>query len=45
MDTQTQMKQLVADAAIKEVSNGMIVGLGSGSTVALMIKSLAEEIH
>ena len=45
MDTQTQMKQLVADAAIKEVSNGMIVGLGSGSTAALMIKSLAEEIR
>ena len=38
------MKQIVADAAIKEVKSGMIVGLGSGSTAALMIKSLAEEI-
>ena len=38
------MKQIVADAAIKDVQNGMIVGLGSGSTAALMIKSLAEEI-
>ena len=44
MDLQTQMKQVVADAAIKDVQNGMIVGLGSGSTAALMIKSLAEEI-
>ena len=38
------MKQIVADAAIKEVEDGMIVGLGSGSTAALMIKSLAGEI-
>ena len=38
------MKQIVADAAVKEVKEGMIVGLGSGSTAALMIKSLAKEI-
>ena len=38
------MKQIVAEAAVKEVQNGMIIGLGSGSTAALMIKSLAEEI-
>ena len=44
MDTQTQMKQVVASAAIKEVENDMVVGLGSGSTAALMIKSLAKEI-
>ena len=45
MDSQTQMKLIVADAAIKEVQNNMILGLGSGSTAALMIKSLADEIH
>jgi len=39
------MKQIVADAAIKEVKSGMILGLGSGSTAALMIKSLAVEIR
>jgi len=39
------MKQIVADAAIKEVKSDMVIGLGSGSTAALMIKSLAEEIH
>jgi len=44
LDLQNQMKQIVADAAIKEVENGMILGLGSGSTAALMIKSLADEI-
>ena len=38
------MKQIVADAAIDEVKDGMIVGLGSGSTAALMIKSLAKAI-
>ena len=38
------MKQVVADAAIKEVKSDMILGLGSGSTAALMIKSLADEI-
>jgi len=44
LDTQTQMKQVVAEAAIKEVKSEMVVGLGSGSTAALMIKSLAKEI-
>ena len=39
------MKQIVADAAIKEVESEMIVGLGSGSTAALMIRSLADELH
>jgi len=38
------MKNIVADAAIKEVKSDMILGLGSGSTAALMIKSLANEI-
>ena len=45
MDLQTQMKQIVADAAIKKVEDEMIIGLGSGSTAALMIKSLAQEIR
>jgi len=39
------MKKIVADAAIKEVKSGMILGLGSGSTAAFMIKSLAGEIR
>ena len=38
------MKKIVADAAIKEIRSDMIIGLGSGSTAALMIKSLAKEI-
>ena len=39
------MKQIVANSAIKEVESDMILGLGSGSTSALMIKSLADEIR
>ena len=39
------MKQIVANAAIQEVRSEMILGLGSGSTAALMIKRLAEEIY
>ena len=45
MDSQTQMKQVVADAAIREVKSDMILGLGSGYTAAFMIKSLANEIR
>ena len=39
------MKKIVANAAIKEIRSDMILGLGSGSTAALMIKSLADEIR
>ena len=45
MDLQTQMKQIVADAAVQEIQDGMVIGLGSGSTAALMIKSLAGQIR
>ena len=45
LDSQTQMKKIVADAAIKEVKSDMILGLGSGSTAAFMIKSLADKIR
>ena len=39
------MKQIVANEAIAQVKSDMILGLGSGSTAALMIKRLAEEIR
>ena len=38
------MKQVVAEAAIKEVQDGMILGLGSGSTAELVIKKLGTAI-
>ena len=44
MDLQTQMKKAVAQAAVDQIQNGMILGLGSGSTAALMIEALAMKI-
>ena len=44
MDLQTQMKKAVAQAAVDQIQNGMILGLGSGSTAALMIEALALKI-
>ena len=44
MDLQNQMKQAVAKAAVSKIQNGMILGLGSGSTAALMIEALALKI-
>ena len=44
MDLQNQMKQAVAQAAVAQIQDGMILGLGSGSTAALMIKALAVKI-
>ena len=38
------MKKAVAEAAVNEVISNMIVGLGSGSTAAIMIKTLANKI-
>ena len=44
MDLQNQMKKAVAQAAVDQIQNGMILGLGSGSTAALMIEALAIKI-
>ena len=38
------MKKAVAEAAVNQVTSNMIVGLGSGSTAAIMIKTLANKI-
>ena len=38
------MKKAVAEAAVNEITSNMIVGLGSGSTAAIMIKTLANKI-
>ena len=43
-DLQTQMKQAVADAAVQQIRDGMVLGLGSGSTAALMIKALGAKL-
>ena len=43
-DLQNQMKQAVAAAAVEQFRDGMVVGLGSGSTAALMIKGLGQRL-
>jgi ribose 5-phosphate isomerase A len=45
MDPVTLMKQEVARAAAQRVESGAIVGLGSGSTAALMIQYLGERLQ
>tara|TARA_Y100001968_G_C19358198_1_gene718334 strand:+ start:453 stop:1163 length:711 start_codon:yes stop_codon:yes gene_type:complete len=44
MDLQTQMKRAVAESAVNQIENGMVLGLGSGSTAALMIEALGLKI-
>ncbi len=44
-DLQQRMKQTVADAAVGQIQDGMVLGLGSGSTAALMIKALGEKLR
>jgi ribose 5-phosphate isomerase A len=42
VDVQTQMKHRVAEEAAARVESGMILGLGSGSTAAIMIEQLGR---
>jgi len=40
-----EFKKQAAEKAVEEIESGMIVGLGSGSTVYYAIHKLAEEIR
>jgi len=44
-DLQDRMKQAVATAATEQIKSGMVVGLGSGSTAALMIQALGAKLR
>ena len=44
-DLQDQMKQSVAEAAVEQIRDGMVLGLGSGSTAALMIQALGAKLR
>ena len=44
-DLQDRMKQAVAEAAVQQIRDGMVVGLGSGSTAALMIQGLGAKLQ
>jgi ribose 5-phosphate isomerase A len=43
-ELQDRMKQAVAAAATEQIQSGMVVGLGSGSTAALMIQALGAKL-
>jgi ribose 5-phosphate isomerase A len=43
-DLQDRMKQAVAASATEQIQSGMVVGLGSGSTAALMIQALGAKL-
>ncbi|MEB3165230.1 MAG: ribose-5-phosphate isomerase RpiA [Cyanobacteriota bacterium] len=43
-ELQDRMKQAVATAATEQIRSGMVVGLGSGSTAALMIQALGAKL-
>lgn len=40
-----QMKKCAAEAAVEELRDGMIVGLGSGSTATLAVRMIAERVQ
>jgi ribose 5-phosphate isomerase A len=42
VDVQQRMKELVAGEAVQRVESGMVLGLGSGSTAAIMIEQLGR---
>jgi ribose 5-phosphate isomerase A len=44
-DLQDRMKHAVATAATEQIRSGMVVGLGSGSTAALMIQALGAKLN
>eukprot|EP01036_Dinobryon_divergens_P055652 gene55652-74315_t len=44
-DLQDRMKQAGAEAAVEQIRDGMVLGLGSGSTAALMIQALGAKLR
>ncbi|MCP9849180.1 ribose-5-phosphate isomerase RpiA [Cyanobium sp. Morenito 9A2] len=44
-DLQDRMKAAVARAAVEQIQDGMVLGLGSGSTAALMIRELGARLQ
>lgn len=42
---QNELKQLVGQEAVKFIEDGMVVGLGTGSTVKFMVDALGERVQ
>lgn len=45
MDISVELKRRAADAAVEQVRSGMVLGLGSGTTVAYALQRLAEMLQ
>ena len=45
VDEQDEWKRLAADSAVTQVANGMVVGLGTGSTAEFVLQALAARIR
>ena len=43
--TQDTMKRQAAEAAVAEVEDSMVLGLGTGSTAALAVEALAARVR
>ena len=41
----TQFKQAAAEAAVDSITNGMIVGLGHGSTAIFALRKIAQLLN
>jgi ribose 5-phosphate isomerase A len=44
-DLQAEQKRAAAEAAVAEIADGMIVGLGTGSTAAFAIQALGDRVR
>ena len=43
-DSSTQQKRMAAEAAVEHVKDGMVIGLGTGSTAELAIRALGAKV-
>jgi len=41
---QDQLKKLAAEKAVEEIKDGMIIGLGSGSTAFFALEKISEKL-
>lgn len=45
MEEKERLKQLAAESAVDFIRSGMVIGLGTGSTVFFAIKKIAHQLH
>src|SRR6185295_18603357 len=43
--SQDELKRMAAEAAVAEVEDGMVLGLGTGSTAAFAVEALAARVN